>query len=133
MADVVDHFYTKLFTYSHFWHRVAIGFPVPAIRKDIRFNFTKFGHNTPVFWIFRVTGQNNTVDGPKPLDDFFALFFGHEFSTLLMPQPVVIVENNHKLIPELLRFIEHAYMPDVYRVKPTAHRNYYLLFNFSHF
>lgn len=129
LTDVVDHLYSKLFAESNFRNRVALRVTVAAIGEYVRVNRSQGTTHAPVGVARDMVSENDTINTFNCLNYFFAFYPGHKGFTFLIGQPVVVIENHHKLITKRSSLFKHPHVPDVYRVKPARYRHNYQLFH----
>lgn len=97
--------------------------PIAAIRENMRPQLLEFAANAHVLRIRPMLGKNHSVDRLERFDKLFTFDLRHKNRPLLLLEPIVIVYNNHELIPEFFRRLKKTHVADVGRVKSAANRN----------
>lgn len=116
-ADVVNHFDTKLFAELDFRCWVAIRMTVAAIGKNIRMYFSQCVADAPIWIMECVLREHDAIDALYGFDNLFAFDLMHERSAFFIGEPVVVIEDDHELVPEGFSLLEHPYMSDMDRIK----------------
>jgi len=123
MADVIDDLATDFVADKDFRDRVSVRFSVAAFHELMRTKIAEIFTDANIRSVRRMFCKHNAVNAFNSLKDFLTLVFIHERSTLLQPKPIIIVQQNNKLVAKRPRFLDQTDMPNVERVKASADRH----------